>query len=66
MVELPDGIHIWDHHELHHSHRPLQDQHQHQHRHRHLGTNDMLDTGMSAGMYADMDPIERSVGVERG
>jgi hypothetical protein len=28
---------------------------------------DMLDMGMSAyGMYADVDPIERSIGVEGG
>jgi hypothetical protein len=27
----------------------------------------MLDMGMSAyGMYADVDPVERSIGVERG
>jgi len=68
-VGLPDGMHFGDH-----AHHALQDQHQHQHQHQqhqhqhqnhHLGMEDMLDMGMSAyGMYADVDPIERSIGVE--
>ena len=68
MVGLPDWIHFGDHHESHHLHRQLQDQHQqHQHYHHHLGMEDMLDMGMSPyGMYADVDPIERSIGVEKG
>jgi hypothetical protein len=40
---------------------------QHKHHHHHLGTKDMLNIGMSAyGMYADVDPIERSIGEDEG
>ena len=60
--------HILGHHESYHSHHPLQDQHQqhqHQHQHHHLGMENMLDMGMSTyGMYADVDLIERSIGVD--
>ena len=59
-VGLPDGIYFGNRDKSHHPHRPLQDQHQH-HPH-HLGMEDVLDMGMSAyGMYADVNPIERSI-----
>ena len=69
VVGLPDGMHFGDHahHALQDQHQHQQHQHQHQHQHHHLGMEEMLDMGMSAyGMYADVDPIERSIGVEGG